>query len=173
MSEHVVPPRVPPSFAMVEVFDLMSARWPNFFSPDRAPDLLPMWLDACGHVNQEAWAPAAREFRATAPAMPPSPPEFAKVAQRLAGELFGAAAVVTPHRRSVLSGARPFRFASPGREMGWGRWDAENALAFLLADGQSFSGVTEDLVSQMMDKTIEIVWINPPDQPAWLRDMVR
>lgn len=76
--------------ALLKVFRAFASRWPRFFGPARADDLLPVWLNGTAGVDPNVLEPAAIEFAANSQGKwYPDPPAFAQFARQWSNRVLG------------------------------------------------------------------------------------
>jgi len=169
---------VPPAFrerqaAVVQVFQVLSARWPRFFAASRSAELLPVWIAAVTTVETAALVPAATDYAAHhSGKFAPEPAEFAAHARaylrRVTGQDRVAPAANGPDDPYV--GARPFWYEKPGPEKGPYRLDAAHAVAFAVTQGPLAGGslgISDLELDRIARRELASGWLAPEAVPAW------
>lgn len=161
-SEHLAARRA----ALVKAFRGLASRWPKFFAPSRVDELIPVWLRAVAGIDVAVLEPAALEFAASQSGKyAPEPNAFAAFARSMERRVLGDHTPrVTEEPRSIFSGARAFRYAKPGPDVGYGRLDAENAIGFAIVSGGSLN-ISEYEMDKILGHEIDWAWIDPHDVP--------
>jgi len=155
--------------ALSTVFTTFTARWPRFFSLDRAPDLMPVWLAATSQVDVPVLTVAAVSFAATTTnKYAPDPAVFAAFAgamqRRHDGSATPSAAATATRSYDPYVTGRPFWFDSIGAEKGPRRISATRGVAYALPNG--CLGISSSEVDAMYDGTLQWGYLSEADLDA-------
>lgn len=93
--------------ALFDVFRAFSGRWRAHFHPNRAEELMPIWLVGIEQLELDGLADLAVRYAATASKFPPAPDEFASYVRREQEKRFGVAAPAPTAKRRVWEWVSP------------------------------------------------------------------
>lgn len=144
--------------AIQRVFALFATRWPKAFSPDTQRLQANVWRMSTERFPHEVLYPAAERYLANVGGIAPDAPKFSAFVQRLLDEREARTARPEPARRAP----RRFWYAKPGPAAGWGRIDAEKAVATEIP-GQGFSGIADADFDKVQAGTLDWGWLPDGD----------
>lgn len=152
--------------ALLKAFKAFASRWPKFFAPARVDELLPVWLKAVGGVDVAMIEPAALDFAADYKGRyAPDPAEFGTFARAFERRLTRPVEALTVKEdRDVFWQAKAFWYAKPGREDGYGRLNADYAIAFQLRDGSGCLNIA-DIEMDNLYQGAAWGWLPPEEVP--------
>lgn len=151
--------------ALGAVFKRFAAIWPRAFAPSHWDGLMEPWLDALKGVPTDALEPAAREIlRDGNTQYPPKPWELAKRARAIDRATRPDRPAAPADTWDLFAKAKPFRYAKPGADTGYGRLDGDNAIAFVLRSGGSL-GISEFEMDRIHARELDWSWMAPEDVP--------
>lgn len=93
--------------ALLDVFRAFSGRWRAHFHPNRAEELMPIWLVGIEQLELDGLSELAVRYAASASKYPPAPDEFAGFVRREQARRFGAAVPTATARRRVWEWVSP------------------------------------------------------------------
>lgn len=156
--------------AIHDAMSKLATTWPKLSlaleSNDAGRDFAGNYAFAMRWVDVRAIPMAAREWIATQK-FAPKPSELAGVARAMTRQHFPTLTRKTQTvSRGLYDGAKAFWFVRAGRDEGFGRLNAERAIAFVLRSGDRI-GISESEAGDCRAGKLEWGWLKTSDVPAF------